>query len=164
MKIIFLDIDGVICNRDNWKHRINFEGENFCELDQVAVGFLNQLVEKTGASIVVSSSWRNGSEEAFTSLIFFLRSQGVKADIMDRTPRHNGIDSQRGDEIKAWLEKHKSLVDGFVVLDDDNDMRGVQDHFVWTLTRVETEEMLKEGLTQEHVDKAIAILDKPIKP
>jgi len=164
MKIIFLDIDGVICNRENWKSRVDFEGETFCELDKEAVALLNQLVEKTDAKIVVSSSWRGGSEETFTSLMFFLRSQGVVADILDMTPRLSGLDSQRGDEIKMWLEKHSSMVDALVVLDDDNDMRGVETHHVWTLTRVDTEEMLKEGLTQVHVDKAIEILDKPAKP
>lgn len=161
MKIIFLDIDGVICNREQWKHRVEFEGEILCEFDKEAVAMLNQLTDKTGAEIVLSSSWRHGSEEKFTTLIFWFRKQGVTGTVIDRTP--NLMNTQRGHEIKAWLDKNSS-VEAFVVLDDDNDMDAVKDNFVWTLTTVETEDMLKEGLTQVHVDKALAILDKPAKP
>jgi hypothetical protein len=162
MKIIFLDIDGVICNREQWRSRVQFEGLSLCNFDQESVKLLNQLTDKTGAEIVISSTWRRGSEEDFTSLMFWFRNQGVTGRIMDRTPVDNSDNAQRGDEIKQWLNANFGRVDAFVVLDDDSDMRGVEDHFVQTLIRVEDERMLEEGLKQIHVDKAIAILDKPI--
>ena len=50
MKIIFLDIDGVICTPKT----------DFRYLDIRCVNHLNNIVEDTGAKIVISSSWRYG--------------------------------------------------------------------------------------------------------
>jgi hypothetical protein len=72
LKIIFLDIDGVL-NSNDWYVRREFEfpdeagktnpfydswGDMF---DPIAVENLRKLIERTGAKIVVSSCWRHGS-------------------------------------------------------------------------------------------------------
>jgi len=59
--------------------------------------------------------------------------------------------SQRGDEIEAWLNEHPE-VKKFVILDDDNDMRNLMDHLIQT-------DFYKKGLTSELADKAIEILN-----
>jgi hypothetical protein len=81
MKVIFLDNDGVICLSSNWGSRLKkqkklgynpeFNDNNqlpveyrFDNFDVKAVKILNQILETTGAEIVVSSDWRlHGSLE-----------------------------------------------------------------------------------------------------
>ena len=76
MKVIFLDNDGVICLANNWGGRakkwkkykkLNPEATSdttapvdvrFDDFDKKAVKVLNQVLEETGAEIVVSSDWR----------------------------------------------------------------------------------------------------------
>ena len=75
MKVIFLDNDGVICLSSNWGSRhkkqkkwdkkklsmsmqsipIEYRFDNF---DKKAVKILNQILEESGAEIIVSSDWR----------------------------------------------------------------------------------------------------------
>jgi hypothetical protein len=63
MKVIFLDHDGVICLSQQWGGRFKKKGKDvhsrFDNLDKKSVKILNQIIEKTGAEIVVSSDWRN---------------------------------------------------------------------------------------------------------
>jgi len=75
MKVIFLDNDGVICLANNWGSRLkkrekwggmklSMSGSEipleyrFDNFDPKAVKVLNEILEKTGAEIVVSSDWR----------------------------------------------------------------------------------------------------------
>lgn len=53
LKIIFLDVDGVI----------NTNRNHFTKLDEIALEYLKIIIESTGAKIVISSSWRTGSLE-----------------------------------------------------------------------------------------------------
>jgi hypothetical protein len=75
MKIIFLDHDGVICLDNNWGSRrkkqdkwggrklsmslkeipLEYRFDNF---DKKAIDVLNEILEATGAEIVVSSDWK----------------------------------------------------------------------------------------------------------
>lgn len=77
MKVIFLDHDGVICLANNWGGRTkkwakyrsaNPESSNvineaptnvrFDDFDKKALRILNEILEETGAEIVVSSDWK----------------------------------------------------------------------------------------------------------
>lgn len=75
MKVIFLDHDGVICLFDNWGTRLKKQKEwggrklsmsmsqipleyRFDNFDTKAVEVLNEILEETGAEIVVSSDWK----------------------------------------------------------------------------------------------------------
>lgn len=62
MKVIFLDIDGVLNTQqtfmkiyEEWKKT----GERRTEIDLERVGFLKEIVAATDAKIVLSSSWRS---------------------------------------------------------------------------------------------------------
>lgn len=62
MKVIFLDIDGVLNTARTFRrqHKIWKEtGERGLEIDEFRVFYLQKIVEQTGAIIVLSSSWRN---------------------------------------------------------------------------------------------------------
>lgn len=77
MKIIFLDHDGVICLSNNWGGRkkkwSKYRSANpdsskeikqapvsvrFDDFDEKSVRILNEILEETGAEIVVSSDWK----------------------------------------------------------------------------------------------------------
>ena len=77
MKIIYLDHDGVICLSNNWGGRTKkwskYRSENpesskekkdapvsfrFDDFDTKSVKVLNEILEETGAEIVVSSDWK----------------------------------------------------------------------------------------------------------
>jgi hypothetical protein len=107
MKIIFLDIDGVITSaRTGWFN-----------IDIYAVNFLRWICDQSGARIVISSTWRYNH-----SLGFFRRIFGdvIFQEGDWKTPYLNSPDSRRGLEIKAWLEKHPQTQQ-YLILDDDPD-------------------------------------------
>ena len=110
MKIIFLDIDGVIC--------VDYIGH-----DEFGMYFqphfvdnLKRLIEKTGAKIVMSSTWRYDGLEYVRKL---WKDRNLPGEIIDITPNINIF--KRGAEIKSWLETHKDLWSNYVILDDDLD-------------------------------------------
>jgi hypothetical protein len=128
MKVLFLDVDGVL-NSAAWFAQSVSTNEDYLGLRQVDPACVKRLlgvIEKTGAMIVLSSTWRLVPEYVDT-----LRSHGL--DIPAMTPR---IDSNnRGEEIKAWLEKTGGIhVEKFAIVDDDADAgdHGLRSHFVQT--------------------------------
>lgn len=113
MKVIFLDIDGVLIPRAS-QVRTN-------RADPKCVRCLNELTAATEATIVVSSTWRLGL--APLELRKTLERWGVTARIVDRTP--DLPDATRGREIKAWLQERKQWrgdVTHIAILDDHDDL------------------------------------------
>lgn len=149
MLIIFLDFDGVL----NSKKYIASKNESGVCFDPECLNLLKEIVLKTNAKIVLTSSWREHWDkdeklcdetgvfinEAFNSL-------GLK--IFDKTP---SLNLRREQEIKEWLNKNNN-VDNFVVLDDmllgADFLKG---HFVKTSFYI-------NGLNEENVKEAITIL------
>lgn len=141
MKIVFLDIDGVL----NCKSRHPTTGTYLHWIDPVAVKLLNRITDATGAKIVVSSSWRIGRHVEF--LADELRSAGVTGTIVGRT---GVLKAARRREIAEWLESHCD-VENYVVLDDSDDAS--MPHFVQTTWEY--------GLEEHHVTQAIEYLNAP---
>lgn len=116
MKVIFLDIDGVLVTKQSILANRHIHPHDF---DKDCVNVLNHILFETGAKIVISSTWRlfwNMSElkEHFSKF-------GIDPDvIIDITPDFNQS-MARGLEIAWWLRNH-SEVEDFVIIDDDNDM------------------------------------------
>ncbi len=111
MKVIFLDVDGVL-NSDEYFDKIrkkNIDGIE-SEVDVEKIKLLKQAVIQTGAKVVLSSSWRhtkNGEQ---------LKELLAKFEIYtDRTPY---LQNKRGIEIKQWLINNENIED-FVILDDE---------------------------------------------
>lgn len=118
MKIIFLDIDGVINTMQIGADLVPYYGtEDTCPNNIQAIRWLNKLCIETNAKIVISSSWRHAGMDKCRKAIY---KGGVAEDIeiIDSTPTTWG---DRGDEIKLWLDTHPE-VEEFVILDDDTDM------------------------------------------
>lgn len=141
MKIIFLDVDGVL-NSDNSKSRL--------PLSKKLLKNLREIVKATNARIVVSSTWRR-DEFAMKKLRRALEFKKMK--IYSMTTIHYFKHGQvRGDEIDMWLKNHDDI-ENYVILDDCYDFHEHQlQNFVQTDYKV--------GLSENDVKKAIDILNR----
>lgn len=158
MKVIFLDIDGVL-NTGDFIYALGEDPEerkvlranihNYAKmLDLRACGLLNRITDVTGAKIVVSSTWR--ILHSWDNLLWMLTERaGVTGDIIDKTPT-GGRD--RGHEIEMWLDKHPGVV-RFIILDDDSDIAPFERHWIKTKFRDPY-----GGLQPGHVTRAIELL------
>ena len=118
-KVIFLDIDGVLNNckwADIYWHAVRGLSSDMskedCEgltdlTDPVATNILFDILEKTGAYIVLSSSWRRWSiqetlqEFATTRHILFRK---LVPYIVGVTARYQGPRKLRGEEIQDFID------------------------------------------------------------
>ena len=66
MKIIFLDIDGVL-NSDIYYRKVDRSVKDWTRFDPKAVELINKLIDEFSAKIVVSSTWRFGAVKQLTS-------------------------------------------------------------------------------------------------
>lgn len=115
MKIIFLDIDGVLNSITSMVTNKNATNPN--GLSKEAIGLLRLIVKHTRAKIVISSSWKVfGNKDWFCGL--FEAYGWHLPPIIDITPSmsNNRI---RGDEIDEWLSYNKC--DKYICIDDDSD-------------------------------------------
>jgi HAD domain in Swiss Army Knife RNA repair proteins len=106
MKIIFLDIDGVL----NCKSTPNPRKFPYV-VDPKLIVQLKSLIEKTDARVVLSSTWR-------LDPVGLLAARYWDITIFDVCPDMPG--SARCKEILAWLSSH-SDVTRFIVVDDEDD-------------------------------------------
>lgn len=117
MKVLFLDIDGVLNNS-----QFNPAAES-STLDPAAVARLNQVVRSTGAKLVLSSSWRYLILEGAMTLQGFeylLRSHGLdKGCLLDHTGADQAADvfAGRAAQIQRWLAQHPEVAD-WAAIDD----------------------------------------------
>lgn len=156
MKIIFLDIDGVLNNRKWFRQITNhpqYKTKSWIDrqFEPRAINLLNDLVANTNAEIVVSSSWRMGHEK--NELQKILQDAGLKYPLKDYTPPARHLTSIRGMEIKEWLQDHPNTT-SFVILDDNSDMGQFINKLIQT--------SFNHGLQQNHIAKAIKILNGEI--
>lgn len=120
MKVIFLDVDGVI-NCRTTKERIR----GYIGVEQEKIALIREIVDATNAKIVLSSTWRldyiwhkedkSVNLDTYNYLEEELAKQAL--DIFDVTPRHN--DSWRGREIQDWIDNCGQEIESYVVIDDE---------------------------------------------
>lgn len=162
MKLIFLDFDGVLNSAayfDVFRETFGFYptlASPGSFIDPNAVERLNRLLEETGASVIISSSWRHLAD--FRSLADdLLRPRGLKLPerVVGQTPRGSEVGGPRcrGGDIHAFLQHQLNEQFDYVVIDDDSD-RGPIPEERWIRTSV------ADGLQDEHVERAIEILNR----
>lgn len=153
MKIIFLDIDGVL-------NVIQQGRDEFGALFHPEfVENLRQVIDATGAKIVISSSWRSAGLERM-KLMWQMRD--LPSEVIDITPNFREVSSVRGEEIANWLSQNN--VDSYLILDDDDDMLPDQlPNFIQCSGNNKLSENIFSvegyGFTKDKVEKAIAILN-----
>src|SRR3954467_2488060 len=106
MKVIFLDIDGVL----NCKNTSNPRKFPYV-VDPRLLKRLKRLLDRTGAKVVLSSTWRYDPAGLFSARHAGIPFVGVTPD-MPRRPRR--------DEVLAWLSGHPR-VKRYVIIDDEDD-------------------------------------------
>jgi hypothetical protein len=185
VKLIFLDIDGVLnceeayrsgeCQYQEWIWEDGRKDhyQRFCSWSK---DLLNNLIDETGAKIVISSTWRHSG-------IDFMRKvwemEQMSGEIIGITPSitAKGISIPRGLEIKYFLNEdlgfrhinwsedeqrkymEKSGVDNYIIIDDDSDMLyGQRNHFVHVFPSPRN----KRGFNEYYYNQSIQILKKDI--
>ena len=152
MKVIYLDIDGVLNSR---RYDLYERTDVNAPIDESRAEMLAELARRTGAAVVLSTSWRDHWErdvgaidETGRKVFSVLERLGVR--ILDKTPRISG--ALRSQEIRAHLREHPEI-DRFVILDDDPyDWGELSDCLVQTsYTR-------GRGFEAHHLQRALDIL------
>lgn len=135
MKVLFLDVDGVLNSRSTTDFR-----NNLYPIDPHMAFMIGKIQLDTDCKVVLSSSWR-------------LHPDGIAAvekhvvKILDKTPYLDGI---RGDEVNAWLAKHPEVTH-YAILDDDSDFHKDQPLFKTTF---------EYGLTKDIAAQVTEYLNK----
>lgn len=170
-KVIFLDVDGVLNSNRTLYEDISLEDDLILNL--------KEIVNKTKAKIILSSSWRLSTEavamlmdglDKFGLAISGMTCDGVDLDWLEKYEfdatkkyldtkfdynenRQIKITHDRGAEIFKWLHDHDDCV--YVILDDE-----IEDIKPYFNESAIVKTSYKTGLTKEDVKKAIQILDK----
>lgn len=157
MKILFLDIDGVL-NSVAYSKKVVRRSliADPTTLDPEAGKLLGDwLKTKNDVGVIISSTWRKAYP--LEELKEILANIGIPAEkILGYTPVvHNVI---RGEEIGQWLNsqmfKSNFPVTGMAILDDDPDMGLLVSHLVQTDVEV--------GLMAQDLIKVDQVLCQPI--
>ena len=131
-----------------WTSMVNPEG----------IKLLNEILDATGAKVVISSSWRN--IVGYERMQEILDARGFTGEVIGQTPTVPELPKsfqgtgKRGTEIEVWLAKntHLNVCDYFVILDDmgPTQFDSLTGHLVQT--------SWASGLRPEHVKRAVEIL------
>ena len=187
MKILFLDNDGVICLSNNWgsrsKKRSKYRSENpnssdskkevpveyrFDNFDTKAIKVLNEIIEKTGCEIVVSSDWK--LHATLEELGDYYESQGIIKRPIDLTPNiqnctvHGNLfiwslrwdlEQTRTIEIRQYLHDHPEVTHWVSV--DDLNMGKIGEPWkdVWAIDNFVLTPRSSEGIKQSGVKEKI---------
>ena len=117
MKVIFLDIHGVLCSMRSAAAYGGYPAAgnpaSWDRFDDTAIALLRAAIAHTGARVVLSSTWRDEANLAALEYRF-----GVK--IYDVTRASTGDTDTRGARVLDWLAAHPDA-DRYAILDDDDD-------------------------------------------
>ena len=157
MKVVFLDHDGVICLSTEWGGRFKKQREagrklsqsveslpveaRFDNFNKKAIGVLNEILEETGAEIVVSSDWKRWA--TVEEMGEYYESKGIKKNPIAFTKNLNecevpqnfqwsrtyDLEQSRSLEIKQYLQDHPEITHWVAV--DDLNMGIPQTHESW---------------------------------
>lgn len=157
MKVIFLDIDGVV-NCSDTKER---SPSKVIGVEQSKIALVKQIIEATGAKLVLSSTWRigwfyeeTGSHDRDEQDWHYLRDEFFKQGLwfFDYTPLDKS--RHRGTEIQTWLDKWEDEIDSYIVIDDSM-------YDIWEMHEGHLIEIsFGYGIQDEHVKQAIELLGK----
>ena len=152
-KVLFLDIDGVL-NECLSQSRAP---SGVIGIDDDKVQLLRQIIEATGAQIILTSSWRKSWSRH--PLLCRLDGEYLDSKLAQEglciTGKVSDAIWDRGEGIREWLGGHPT-VKTWVALDDDIfpdfEEKGIMPHLVQT-------NFYTGGLAQEHVNMCIAKLN-----
>lgn len=149
MKLIFLDIDGVL-NTCYTKERTS---TNTIFVEDRKIAILKKIIDNTNTKIVLSSTWRIGWRYLELGLttndmikdFIELRDKlkDFEIELYDKTPLLNTF--LRGSEIKAYLDSSKDNIENYIIIDDmgGKRLRPCSSHLLQT--------SMYKGLEEKHI-------------
>jgi hypothetical protein len=150
MKIIFLDIDGVL----------NVIPQGFDKYGGIFhdhfVKNLEYIINKTNAKIVISSTWKLMGLDTIKQMWI---DRNLPGNIIDITP--NNFNIKRGHEIQQWINDNN--IKCYCIIDDDVDMLPSQmNNFVRTSYNYKHKDCIDigYGLTKICSNQVVSILNK----
>jgi len=190
MKVIFLDHDGVICLATEWggrlkkRHKAGYKRNNnakdmpldfrFDNFNQKAIDILNDIIDQTGAEIVVSSDWTRWAN--VEEMGEYYESKGICKKPIAFTPTlsnctwHNesvfvwspkwDLEQTRAVEIRQYLIDHPEITN-WVAIDDLNmgapytDLTWGDTDREWGLKNFVLTPKSKEGIKQSGIKEKI---------
>ena len=120
---------------------------------------LKKIIDDTGAKIVLTTSLRNFWDKETEKCDYYgkvINNQFAEygLEIYDKTPIIEN--SQREDEILQWIVDNPGVTNYVVIDDGALSAKFLLGHFVQTSD-------IEEGLEEEHIFKAIGILNQNYK-
>lgn len=156
IKVIFLDIDGVL-NSYDWRLKNKEKNNEIKCLDDRAIKILAEIVKTSGAKIVLSSSWRTKDADDVYMKILKSKFENLSITIFSETG-YCRKKYPRGWEIREWLKNNRKIYNivSFVIIDDDS--QGISSHKK-TLLPYYVKTSFKDGLKEKHIDKILHVLN-----
>ena len=165
MKVIFLDIDGVLNYRTCKARCPNYK--SIIGIEDSRVERLAKIVKATNAELVLTSTWK----------LNWLREDDEQGIYLDRQLAKYGLHIidfteddgwNRWSGIKDYLDRFSKCIKSYVILDDEIFQDYIMYNGLTKMLRPEVEEHLVKtsfyspdgGLQEEDVQKAIDILNK----
>lgn len=159
MKVIFLDIDGVL-NNEYSKTRAP---SGVIGIDGDKVKRLRKIVESTGAKLVLTSSWKTDTGE---DRDYMLRKLGrERLHVLMHTVDEGW---NRWEGIRRWIDRYGESMESYIILDDELFVDYFSDP-VNEILRPEVNDHLirteffdaEGGLGDGHVEQAVRMLNGP---
>ena len=162
IKIIFLDIDGVLNCKTTRETHCGTIG-----VEQRFIDLLKEIVEATDAKVVLTSTWRLGWKDLDygmptprTDDFLYLKDKLAASGIVFLSKTPSSATRHRGQEIVKWLQCWGGEpIDEYIIIDDDiydlSDTKECQGHIIET--------SWSEGLKKGAVNMAIRMLNKAKK-
>lgn len=151
MKVIFLDIDGVMNHNSYFVRSDKHDRQAFCP---EATENLRNILVTCKAKIVLSSTWRKSYKNVRRLRKELFSHYGLNRYVIGLTPviedENNFFHSERGVEIRAYMDEHGIAEEDMVIIDDGDDMNDLMHRLVQT--------SYENGLTKEKAEAVIQLL------
>ena len=156
MKILFLDIDGVLNN--TCPGTVCVKGKRL--YDPHCISVLNNVLSDTNANIVISSAWRVGYSCDFLAGQLDMMGVCVQHYTVYKDKyahRIVGVTDTNGPtratEIVRWIEANQDKIDSYAIVDDNEDAMCDMTKCMFVQTADDT------GLTREQGGRLIKLLN-----
>ena len=120
MKLIFLDIDGVLNSAMG-------KGPYISDMEAEKLLLLKKLIDNSGATGIVITSDRRYSEIDMKNKISAFSKYNISVTGTTRFPNQDDFDDNRGKQILDYLSALKEDVERIAILDDNDE--GISDLF-----------------------------------
>jgi len=165
IKVIFLDVDGVLNTDATWEMRyIEFVNNRriICPVDEFRIQYLKKIIDEVDAKIVLFSTWSGGFKKEDNKVVplglrnnsyaegFYNILKKYKIEIYDKISKNETL-MKNSEKINLWLLNHTEVSEFIIIEDEVNSLlESFSDKII---------DVSKDGLSFEHVSIAIKKLN-----